>query len=99
MTRFQLSDGQDITGKAFEINGIAYSANWPRLASDGELAAAGVMKVESELATVDDTALPATLSKRQGKQASHPPRWRWRMQRFAASRDRCPSTPRPDRLR
>ena len=62
MTRFQLSDGQDITGKAFEINGIAYSANWPRLASDGELAAAGVMKVESELATVDDTALQATLA-------------------------------------
>ena len=60
MTRFQLSDGQDITGIAFEANGIAYPANWTLLASDDELAAVGVKKITPEPVAVDDTALHAT---------------------------------------
>lgn len=60
MTRFQLSDGQDITGIAFEANGIAYPANWTLLASDDELSAVGVKKITPDPVAVDDTALHAT---------------------------------------
>lgn len=60
MMRYHLKDGQDITGRAFEINGIAYPANWALLASDDELASVGVKKIAPEPVAADDTVLHAT---------------------------------------